>query len=197
MPPEIVMVVEDEDAYGTAGALAKEVRRREPAEASAHHHQVVFLAGVDGRGGRRPEAAVPKLVGGGVGAFVAPAQPGEGRRVVARRLLGRVVQPLELEQGAAAYEGGAGGEGHAVQEIPAADPAIHPEAEVARIAHGRVKVTRLRTEEQRLEMSTARARLAAATARRGMGSQLWCLRAGPRNPPAAAGCGAIPLPERA
>ncbi len=59
---EVVVIVENQDARLGSRSLAKEMRRRESADAAPHHHQIVGLSGVNRGPGLGPESAVAQAV---------------------------------------------------------------------------------------------------------------------------------------
>ena len=59
---KVVVVVEEQDARIVACPLAEEVRGGEPAEAAAHHDQIVRLTRVSDGAGLLPKRAVPQRV---------------------------------------------------------------------------------------------------------------------------------------
>ena len=82
---EVVVIVEQEDLRVGTGRLTEEPGRREPAEARAHHHEVV--GGIDALFGMRPALALAEdRMGHLEGARVRAAQARARRRVVADRL---------------------------------------------------------------------------------------------------------------
>src|SRR5258706_4631619 len=81
---EIVVIVENEDAALRVGLCTVEVRGGKAAQARADDDQVVFLAGVRGRG---RWFAVAQCMGVLEGAGVIAAQAGEERGIVAKGVL--------------------------------------------------------------------------------------------------------------
>ena len=112
---EVVVVVEDEDARGGAGNLAKEPGRGQPADASAHDHQIVALAGIGGRTGAVPERPVAQRVGDFERSVVAAAEARQRGRI-GRRTARRLVE-AEPERLARREQRPAHGERDAVQEV--------------------------------------------------------------------------------
>src|ERR1700738_1285432 len=84
--PEIVVIVENEDAALCLGMRPVKVRGGETADASPDDDEVVFLPGIR-RGG--PALAVAQCMSVLEGAGMIAAQAGEQRRVVAEGILGR------------------------------------------------------------------------------------------------------------
>src|SRR6266404_2039316 len=128
---EIVVIVENEDAAVRVGLCTVEVRGGKAAQARADDDQVVFLAGVRGRG---RWFTVAQRMGVLEGTGVTAAQAGEERGVVAKGVLsgGRQLGGARggSEQGAGGSRGGSYGD--AVQEVAPRDGLIHPEETVAR-----------------------------------------------------------------
>src|SRR5579859_645052 len=81
---EIVVIVQYEDAAMCLGSCAVEMRSGKTAQARADDDQVVFLAGVRGRG---RWFAVAQRMGVLEGTGVIAAQAGEERGVVAKGIL--------------------------------------------------------------------------------------------------------------
>ena len=56
MPAKIIVIVEDQDAAGPRPPGAEKVRGRQPADATAHHDQVIRFVGIRGSAGLSPVA---------------------------------------------------------------------------------------------------------------------------------------------
>jgi hypothetical protein len=133
MAAEIVMVVENEDT-GVLAPRAEEIRRREPADAAAHDHQIVAFADIGDLVCLRPEIAVAQAVSGFETADMTPAQPGQCRRIVAGAVLrcrwgrlGGCGRPGEQAAGDTA----ANGHGDAIEKIAPRDRGIHAQIAIA------------------------------------------------------------------
>ena len=112
---EVVVIVEDEDARGWTGGLAKVPGGGQPADAGADDDQVVALAGVDRFTRHRPERPALQRVGDLERAVVAAAKTGQRRWVRGRAALHIVEaqsQRCERRQQRAAQ-----GERDAIQEV--------------------------------------------------------------------------------
>jgi hypothetical protein len=139
VPPEVVAVVQHQDARLGPGYLPKEIRRRQPAEAAAHHDQVVALAGLGFRPHVVPARAVAQRVRHLVGSAVAAPHPRRGRRVVRCLLLDRSCarRGTHFSLGSSRVRPRRGqhraGDGytHPVDEIAPRDRAIHPQLRIA------------------------------------------------------------------
>jgi hypothetical protein len=59
---EVIVIVKNQDARLGSRNFAKKVRRREPADSAAHHHQIVSLPGVNRGPGLAPKSAVAQAV---------------------------------------------------------------------------------------------------------------------------------------
>src|SRR5690349_16120088 len=112
---------------------AEEIGSRETTDPGAHHHEIVALTGFERRAGRLPEGSVAQRVRDRIRALLAPAHPGERRRVhaaswrtLARYLSG--VQPLEPPAG----HDRPGAECSPIQKVSPADRAIHSQLAIAR-----------------------------------------------------------------
>ena len=129
--PEVVVVVENEDARAGAGRSQEEPGGGESAQPPADHHQVIALAGVGGVG---PGDPVPELVGHLEGARMAPAHPRAcGRIVLLRSAEGRAV---EGRQPSRRDEGARDGNPDAVDEVAAGDVPVHAEIAIVTRGHG-------------------------------------------------------------
>ena len=130
---EVVVVVEEQDTRVVARLLAEEVRRGEPADAAAHHDQIIRLTRVSDGAGLLPKRAVPQRVRQLPRAVVAAAHAREGRRIVRgailreqRRSLQRPATRREPRTGQAATDANH----YPVQHIATADGPIQPEMPV-------------------------------------------------------------------
>ena len=56
MPAKIIVIVEDQDPAGRSAAGAEKMCGRQPADATAHHDQVIGFAGIRGSAGLSPVA---------------------------------------------------------------------------------------------------------------------------------------------
>ncbi|MNS49920.1 hypothetical protein D3C72_825520 [compost metagenome] len=110
---EVVVVVEDQDAPVRAKLLAIEPRRGQPADAAAHHHEVIRFAR---QHGRVRSAFARQAVGQRERAGVVAAQPGQRRRVAGRCGLGPCLtnQPRRGNTGRNAQRG-------AIEEVSTGD----------------------------------------------------------------------------
>ncbi len=87
MSAEVVVVVENEDLRRRARPRAVEVRRRQSADAAAHHDEIVGFARVLRRAGVAPEITVAQRMRHVERSVVAAAHAGQRRRIVTGRVL--------------------------------------------------------------------------------------------------------------
>src|SRR5262245_38381396 len=130
---EVIVVVEEQDTRVVARLLAEEIRSGEPADAAAHHDQIIRLTRVRNGTGLLPERAVPQCVCQLPRAVVTAAHAGEGRRIIRGAILRE--QRCSLQRPATRREpctGQAATEAnhYPVQHIATADEPIQPEMPV-------------------------------------------------------------------
>ena len=89
-PPEIVVIVENQDAGLVASDVAIEIAGSEAADACSDDDQIVDLAGGLRLPGLSPRLAIAQPMRIGKGAVVVSAHAGEGRGIVAGSFFGRV-----------------------------------------------------------------------------------------------------------
>ncbi len=130
MAAKIVVIVENQNARVFPCALAEEICGRQSADASADDDEVVILAGTYRISERIRAFAVPQAMGKGECSVVIAAHSHARRRVVVRRFFrSELIEGGRGKQGlrpnASSDESSSDADGHAVQEIPARDFAIH------------------------------------------------------------------------
>ena len=121
----------------THGAV--KMRRRKPADAAAHDHQVIVFAGRGDGAGARPEIGIAQGMRNLETSRMIAAQSGQRRRIISARILRRAcLGGGGSEQSGRKFAGGraARGNGDTVEKIPPGDGRFHARDLVGQIGFG-------------------------------------------------------------
>jgi len=130
MPTEVVVIVQDQDARGGAGARAIEVGRRQTTDAASHDDQIIGLPRIDGLARAFPKSTVAQRVRYLKRSGMTAAHTGERRRVVA----GRILRELSRRFGGSHEPGPEDAQAHGdpIQKVAPGNGPIHAKRPIVR-----------------------------------------------------------------